>query len=152
MRIRYRQAVPQDAAACIDIRSQTRENAFSKEELESYGVTPASIGQQIAEDVYRGYVCMADDVIVGYCFGELETAEIIVLALLPAYEGRGIGKHLLQMVLDDFVTHGHIGAYLGCSRDPSVRAYGFYRHLGWRSTGTFDAMNDEVLRFDFAKK
>jgi len=25
--------------------------------------------------------------------------------------------------------------------------YGFYRHLGWRSTGTFDAAGNEVLEY-----
>jgi hypothetical protein len=29
--------------------------------------------------------------------------------------------------------------FLGCSSDPKVRSYGFYRHLGWRSTGVTDA-------------
>lgn len=35
----------------------------------------------------------------------------------------------------------------GCSADPQTRSHGFYRHLGWRSTGTLDAAQDEVLEY-----
>jgi hypothetical protein len=39
--------------------------------------------------------------------------------------------------------------FLGCAADPAVRSYGFYRHLGWRSTSTFNEAGDEVLEFRF---
>lgn len=35
--------------------------------------------------------------------------------------------------------------FLGCSAAPEVLSYGFYGHEGWRSTGTVDAADDEVL-------
>jgi hypothetical protein len=31
-----------------------------------------------------------------------------------------------------------------------VRSYGFYRHLGWRSTGSFDDRGDEILEYRLA--
>jgi L-amino acid N-acyltransferase YncA len=68
-----------------------------------------------------------------------------VLALLPEWEGRGIGKSLLQMMVADLAKLGFRRLFLGCSSDPTVRSYGFYRYLGWKSTGTFDANHDEVL-------
>lgn len=40
---------------------------------------------------------------------------------------------------------GHKRLFLGCSCDPSARSYGFYRHLGWQSTGQMDRHGDEVL-------
>lgn len=40
---------------------------------------------------------------------------------------------------------GHTRLFLGCSPDPESRSYGFYRHLGWRSTGTYDQYGDEIL-------
>jgi hypothetical protein len=42
---------------------------------------------------------------------------------------------------------GHRRLFLGCSADPDSRSFGFYRHLGWHSTGTLDANDDEVLEF-----
>lgn len=42
MTIRYRDAHPDDAAACIDLRGRTRENAFSAAQLAELGITTQS--------------------------------------------------------------------------------------------------------------
>lgn len=68
-----------------------------------------------------------------------------MLALLPEYEDQGLGRRLLNQVVETLRSHGHRRLFLGCSPDPSCRSYGFYRHLGWRSTGTHDRYGDEVL-------
>ena len=47
----------------------------------------------------------------------------------------------------DLAALGHQRLFLGCSADPQSRSYGFYRHLGWRSTGEFDAHGDEILEY-----
>ena len=91
------------------------------------------------------YVCIEQERTVGYCCADRNTGEVVVLALLPAWEGRGIGKKLLAMVVTDLANLGFRRLFLGCSSDPKVRSYGFYRHLGWKSTGSFDANDDEVL-------
>ena len=86
-----------------------------------------------------------DDKIIGYCFGDRDSGEIIVLALLPAYEGQGIGKALLDLMIENFKHQGFRRLFLGCSSDPQVRSYGFYRHLGWKPTGEKDTLGDEIL-------
>jgi ribosomal protein S18 acetylase RimI-like enzyme len=145
MTLTYRRAVPSDIAACIELRGKTRENAVSVERLEKLGVTLASWSADVANDDLPGYVCLEDGQLVGYCFADKHTGEIVVLALLPAWEGRGIGRKLLEMSVTDLAKLGLQRLFLGCSSDPKVRSYGFYRHLGWKSTGTFDANDDEVL-------
>ena len=92
-----------------------------------------------------GYVCTDDDGIVGYCLGDKNTGEIVVLEVLPQYEGRGIGKALLLKVVEDLRSLGYNRLFLGCSGDTSHRSHGFYRHLGWKPTGSFDDNDDEVL-------
>ncbi len=69
------------------------------------------------------------------------------MALLPPHEGLGIGRELLNRVVAHLWALGHQKLFLGCSRDPTVRSYGFYRHLGWQSTGAFDDHGDELLEF-----
>ena len=123
----------------------TRENAISTESLASLGITVESWGNAIADGSLPGYVCIDDGHIVGYCFGDKPTGEVVVVALLPAYEGRGIGKTLLLQVVHDLRSAGHTRLILGCSSDPSHRSYGFYRYLGWRPTGSFDDRDDEIL-------
>ena len=143
----YRHAVPEDIAACIELRGKTRENAVSAARLQTFGITLESWSSDVASGRLSGYVAMVQGQIVGYCFGDKTSGEIVVLALLPDWEGKGIGKQLLDRVVKDFVALGFRRLFLGCSSNPKVRSYGFYRHLGWRSTGTFDAHQDEVLEF-----
>ena len=147
MSVVYRKAVSHDIAACIDLRGKTRENAVSVERLKAAGITLDTWSSDVADDTLPGYVCLSGDRIVGYCFGFKDTGEIAVVALLPEFEDRGIGRTLLDKMVRDFRNLGFDRLFLGCSSDPKTRSYGFYRHLGWRSTGTFDAANDEVLEY-----
>lgn len=144
-RLQYRPAVSADAAECVTLRGKTRENAISATALASLGITAESWAKSVEIGQLPGYVCTDDDVIVGYCFGDKETGEIVVLAVLPQYEGRGVGKTLLLQVVEYFQSLGYRRLFLGCSSDSSHRSHGFYRHLGWRPTGSFDGNDDEVL-------
>lgn len=148
----FQAALAQDAAAFITVRGQTRQNAVSAERLAELGITAASWAELMRSGKLPGHTCHANGVLAGYCFGDLDTGEIIVLALLPEVEGRGAGKTLLALVMQDLRAHGHDRLFLGCSSDPASRSYGFYRHLGWTSTGATDAHGDEVLEFFFSKE
>jgi len=145
----FQAALAQDAAAFITLRGQTRQNAVTAERLAEFGITAESWAELMRSGSLPGHACHANGVLAGYCFGDLDTGEIIVLALLPAVEGRGAGKTLLELVMADLRAHGHQRLFLGCSSDPASRSYGFYRHLGWTSTGETDAHGDEVLEFFF---
>ena len=57
------------------------------------------------------------------------------------------GQHLLALMVEVLKDCGYIRLFLGCSPDPKVRSYGFYRHLGWQSTGALDTHGDEILEF-----
>ena len=50
----------------------------------------------------------------------------------PIYEGRGVG-------------YGRV--WLAAAADPTVRAHGFYRSLGWRPTGELPPSGDEILEY-----
>ena len=146
--LQYRPATPDDAAECVAIRGQTRENAISEERLGAIGITAESWAEDIRSGALPGHVCVAKGKVVGYCFGAAATGEVVVMALLPEFENRGIGRRLLKLVLKDLVGRGHRRLFLGCSRDPATRSYGFYRHLGWRPTGRLDKLGDEILELD----
>jgi GNAT superfamily N-acetyltransferase len=143
--LQYRPAASADAAECVRLRGRTRENAISAAALASLGITAESWADSIEIERLPGYVCTDDGVIVGYGFGDRDTGEVVVLAVLPQYEGRGIGKALLLRVVECLQSLGHQRFFLGCSTEPSHRSHGFYRHLGWKPTGSFDDHGDEVL-------
>lgn len=144
---RLRGARPEDVAECVRLRGMTRENAVSAERLAALGITVESWAAQVARGELVGWVGMRGDAMLGYCFGHVGTGEVVVLALLPEAEGRGLGKALLLRVMQALQSQGHERLYLGCARDPSTRSHGFYRHLGWVPTGEVDAHDDEVLEW-----
>ena len=146
MSLDLRPAVPGDAAACVALRGLTRENAVPADRLAAMGITPESWAEGIASGRLPGHVCLAPEgTLAGYAFGDVVTGEVVVLALLPAYEGQGVGRALLARVVQDLRAAGHTRLFLGCARDPSTRSHGFYRHLGWQPTGEVDANDDEIL-------
>ena len=143
--MKYRDALQEDAAECVTMRGRTRENAASEEWLRSIGITAKSWADNIRSGALPGHVCTSDGAIVGFCFGVRDTGEIQVLAVLPEFENRGVGRRLLDRTVRSLAELGHRRLFLGCSPDPAVRSYGFYRHLGWRPTNTVDKYGDEIL-------
>lgn len=143
--VNLRRAVPENIEACAALRGQTCENAISIDQLVAMGITIQSWAEEVESGLLTGYVCVDRASIVGFCFGENASGEVLVLALLPAYENCGIGRRLLRAVVGQLSAQGHKGLFLDCNADPGTRAHGFYRHLGWASTGTFDQRGDEIL-------
>jgi GNAT superfamily N-acetyltransferase len=140
-----RLATPDDIKACVMLRGQTRENAVAVEQLAALGITAESWADDVISGSLTGYVCTEHESIVGYCFGDNTSGEVVVLALLPAHERHGIGQTLLNLVIRHLSEGGHKRLYLSCAADPATRSHGFYRHLGWVSTNTFDHAGDEIL-------
>lgn len=140
-----RPARPGDIAACIDLRGRTRENAVSAARLAELGITEASWSAQVRGGELPGFVAIVQDALAGYCFADARTGEIVVLALLPEHEGRGLGRHLLDRTVAHLASLGHRRLFLGCSSNPAHRSFGFYRRLGWTPTGERDRLGDDVL-------
>jgi GNAT superfamily N-acetyltransferase len=145
MQLTHRPAVPQDAPACIALRGRTRQNAIPADRLAALGITAASWAEGIRSGATPGHVCLHGDALVGYCFGDRATGEVLVLALLPAYEGQGLGRDLLARTVQQLAGLGWTRLFLGCSPDRSSRSHGFYRRLGWRPTGQLDGHGDQIL-------
>lgn len=145
MHLNYRSALPEDATECVALRGKTRQNAVSEQQLRSVGITAKSWGENIRSGALPGNVCIFEGNIVGYCFGARETGEIEVLVVVPDFENRGIGRELLKRTTKGLAELGHSRLFLGCSPITTSKSYGFYRHLGWRPTGTFDQHGDEIL-------
>ena len=107
-------------------------------------ITPASIATALLTDI-KGWLCEIDNKIVGFTMGNKTTGEMLVIALLPDYEGLGIGKQLLTLVENWLFSQGHNELWLTTSPDPKIRSNGFYKKLGWTATGVMEG-NDEVFK------
>ena len=127
------------------VRANTRENRLSEEDLAALGITPERVAHSISSGRVRGCVCLDGSNLVAFCHGDLESGEVLVLAVLQAYEGRGIGKRVLARVVDMLRSTGHSTIWLAASPSDATRAHGFYRSLGWRPNGRKQDDGDQIL-------
>jgi GNAT superfamily N-acetyltransferase len=145
MELLFRETLPSDIEGLFSVRARTRESAISKEGLASIGITPKSIATQMASGRLKGWVCLHGSTLVGFCNGDGETGEVLVLAVLPEYERRGIGSSLLSRVAEWLRSVSSKAIWLAASPDTRIRAHGFYRSLGWRPNGKTEQNGDEIL-------
>ena len=150
MELEFRETQLTDLDALFELRGRTRQNPLSREALAQLGITPQSSAQELTAGNIWGSVCTHNSRIVGFCTGDIHTGEILVLAVLPDYEGHGIGKRLLSRVVNRLQATGARRIWLIASADPTVRAHGFYRALGWQPNGERTANGDEILELHLA--
>jgi ribosomal protein S18 acetylase RimI-like enzyme len=145
MDLEFRDTRITDVDALFEVRANTRQNQLSRAALAELGITPESTSAALISGATVGAVCTYRKRVVGFCSGAVETGEILVLAVLPDYEGRRIGTRLLDYVVARLRKAGSPRLWLAAAADPTVRAHGFYRALGWRATGERAANGDEIL-------
>ena len=152
MDLTFRETLPSDVGELFSVRARTRENPISSEQLAELGITPEVIAGHIAGGRIKGWVCSHESDLVGFCDGDGETGEVLVLAVLPEYEGRGVGSNLLAHVVEWLRSVGMNSLWLAASPDTATRAHGFYRSLGWCPSGKIDENGDEILVLSGARQ
>jgi ribosomal protein S18 acetylase RimI-like enzyme len=128
--MKYREIEERDIQALFEVRTATRENNLSREQLEVLGITGESVAHML-RTTHRGWLCEEDGEAVGFAMGNRRTGEMWVIAVLPDYERRGIGAVLLKRVEEWLWEEGWEEIWLTTDVDKALRAWGFYRRLGW---------------------
>ena len=82
----------------------------------------------------KGWICEADNMIVGFAIIDVKEKNIWALFVHPEYEQKGIGKQLHNTMLDWYFNQYDSPLWLGTA--PRTRAEVFYRRSGWKETGT----------------
>lgn len=126
----YREIRPDDVPSLFDVRVATWHNDRGREELATLGITHESVLLMLAES-HCGWLCEVDARVVGFAMGNKYSGEMWVIAVLREYEGNGIGKRLLSVVEEWLWSEGWTEIWLTTDLDETIRAVGFYRHLGW---------------------
>lgn len=145
MNLTFRETQVGDIEDMFAVRARTRQNPISQEQLATYGITSASTAADMASGRMKGLGCFHHSALVGFCTGDTTTGEVRVLAVLPDYEGNGIGTRLLSHVVEALRSIGWQEPWLAASPDPRIRAHRFYRALGWQPTGRTLENGDEIL-------
>ena len=130
-----REAQDSDIESLFDNRARTRENAIPRSYLASIGITPESWAVGLRSGSQQTWVCFDGEVPVAFCGADADHGELVVLAVLPEYEGRGIGKRLLASAVSWLQSKECGRLWLAANPDPKGGSYGFYRAQGWRPTG-----------------
>ena len=127
----FREIQISDIPATYEVRIATWDNDRGAEEMEAFGITLDSVKAMLECGSHRGWLCEIDNQVVGFAMGNRETGEMWVIAVLKEHEGKGIGKQLLTQVEDWLESEGWKEIWLTTDLDETIRAVGFYRHLGW---------------------
>jgi len=126
----FREINSGDMQAIFDVRIATWHNNRGLEEMTSLGITHDSVSHMMKTS-HRGWLCEVNSRAVGFAMGNKQTGEMWVIAVLKKHEGKGIGKRLLGHVENWLFSEGWDEIWLTTDPDETIRAVGFYRHLGW---------------------
>jgi GNAT superfamily N-acetyltransferase len=96
----------------------------------------------------KGWVCEIGHQIVGFSIVDKWENNIWALFVHPAFESKGIGKKLHNLMVDWYFTQTKHAVWLGTA--PNTRAEQFYAKMGWAKKG---AVNKGEVKFEmtFAK-
>jgi ribosomal protein S18 acetylase RimI-like enzyme len=128
--MKFREITATDVPALFHVRPRTRENALTLDELRRLGITPQSVTESLGQST-KGWVCDDSGQVVAFCMADRATGEFLVIAVLPEYEGKGVGGTLMSLAEEWLAASGCKRAWLSTDLDTTLRAYGFYRKRGW---------------------
>jgi GNAT superfamily N-acetyltransferase len=124
----YKEAEIKDIHQMHLVRISVKENVLSNPDL---------ITLQDYEDYLtikgKGFVYEINNIIAGFSIVDLADKKVWALFIDPAYEGKGIGKKLHDLMLNWYFNQTTKTIWLGT--EPKTRAESFYRKNGWKEKG-----------------
>lgn len=125
--MKYREAIRTDIKEMHRIRVAVKQNRLTSTALTESHYIPE------IEVTGKGWVAEDDGQIVGFGIANKQTQSIWALFVEPDYEGKGIGKYLLQQMVTWLCSEGAQAISLGT--EPGTRAEQLYLKSGWQSKG-----------------
>jgi len=138
----FREARKEDIENMHKVRVAVKENPLPDPDLIS-----ANDYEDFMFHRGKGWVCEAENNIVGFAIIDLLENNVWALFIQPGYEGKGIGKRLHDEMLDWYFTRTDQTIWLGTA--PKTRAEKFYDKAGWKKIGI--RANGEI-KFEMTKR
>lgn len=123
------------------VRISVIENHLSREEMQRIGITENVVADLI-EKSHCAWVATDNEKIIGFSMILPDEGCLFAAFVLPEYEGRGIGRRLVEIAEKELFRHHEI-AWL--ETDKQSRAAKFYIQLGW---GNKIDINDTDIRLE----
>lgn len=127
----FREIGIEDIPDIFRVRVATWHNARGEEEMTALGITHQTVREMFLSGSHRGWLCEIGGKVVGFAMGNRTNGEMWVIAVLKEYEGRGIGRKLMSFIENWLWSEDWEEIWLTTDLDETLRAVGFYRHLGW---------------------
>jgi ribosomal protein S18 acetylase RimI-like enzyme len=124
----FRQAIPEDIPQIQIVRNSVKENHLSNPNL-----IPDDLVEEFITKRGKGFACEIDKKIVGFSIVDFVENNVWALFLLQEFEGKGIGKKLHQLMLDEYFSKTKETIWL--STEANSRAETFYKKQGWKNAG-----------------
>jgi GNAT superfamily N-acetyltransferase len=142
----FREACLEDIEQLSAIRLAVKENRLSNPDL----ITSSDYETYLSVRG-KGWVCALNEQIVGFAIVDLIDHNVWALFIHPAFERKGIGQQLHQLMLDWYFKQTQHTLWL--STDPQSRAADFYRRAGWKEVGTYgkSEIKLEISYLDWGK-
>ncbi|MEM6500376.1 MAG: GNAT family N-acetyltransferase [Cyanobacteria bacterium P01_C01_bin.89] len=132
--LRIRTAQREDIETLFEIRTGVVENYQSREEIAELGITPDSVATMLETDCCA-WIAQLEERVIGFSIASATERTIFGIFVRPDFEGRGAGRALMEVTERWFWDQGMDEIWLLTGNDPTLRAYGFYLHLGWVPVG-----------------
>ncbi|NVK86860.1 MAG: GNAT family N-acetyltransferase [Gammaproteobacteria bacterium] len=116
-----------DIAEMHRVRLAVRENR-----LTSSVISAEDYRREITE-TGKGWVIVKDAQVVGFAVANRQTASIWALFIAPGFEGCGLGRQLLAVMVYWLWQQG--AQRVSLTTEPNTRAAAFYTAAGWRNQG-----------------
>ena len=132
--VKIRLAQQDDIEILFDIRTSVVENHQSREEIAELGITPGSVAEMLATDCCA-WIAEIGERAIGFSIANATEKTIFGIFVLPTFEGQGAGRSLMNAAENWLRSRDIEEIWLVTGNDPTLRAYGFYLHLGWLPVG-----------------
>lgn len=133
--MQFSEITASDIPELFHIRTSVRENLLTLDDLTEAGITTESVTQMLAGS-HKGWLCRVDGQAAGFVMADRTSGELWVLAVLPQFEGQGIGSALLRRAEDWLFSLGWKELWLWTDTDKTLRAYQLYHRHGWVDSRT----------------
>ncbi len=132
--IQIRTVQRDDIETLFNIRTSVVENYQPREEIAALGITPDSVAIMLDTDCC-GWIAELEGRAIAFSMANATERTILGVFVLPDFEERGAGRAVMEAAEKWFWDQDIDEIWLVTGNDPSLRAYGFYQHLGWVAVG-----------------